>query len=260
MNIPHSYDTIGSIVILKFPKSIKQKDKKQVAEKILKERSNIKTVLEKIEKVKGRLRTIGTKFLAGEKTKETTHKESGCLFKLDIDSCYFSPRLSNERLEIAQEIKKSDSVLVMFSGVAPFSIIIAKIAKPKKIVSIELGKSCSQYAQENLKLNKISNLEIIQGDVRRVIPKLVKKRTKFDKIIMPRPQLKETFLKQAFSVAKKGTVIYYYGFSHEPQDILEEIEESARKQKKKIKILRIKKAGEIAPYKFRWRIDFKILN
>jgi len=262
MNIPHSYDTIGSIAILKFPKGVKQEDKKQVANQILKERSNIKTILEKTEKVKGRLRTITTKFLAGINAKETTHKESGCLFKLNIDSCYFSPRLSNERLEIAREIKPSDRVLVMFAGVAPFTIVLSKIAKPKEVVSIELGRECCKYAKENLKLNKLldKNIRILQGDVKRVIPKIAKNKEKFDKIIMPRPQLKETFLKEAFSVSKKGSIIYYYDFEREPSEILEKIKKHAKKSGKQIKILKVKKAGEIAPYKYRWRIDFKMRN
>jgi tRNA (guanine37-N1)-methyltransferase len=259
MNIPHSYDTIGNIVILKFPKGTKPADKKKVANQILKERSSVKTILEKTEKVKGRLRTITTKFLAGEKTKETIHRESGCSFKLNIDTCYFSPRLSNERLEIAREIKTSDKVLVMFSGVAPFTIVLAKLAKPKRIVSIELGRECCKYAIENLKLNKLLNMdiEILQGDVKRVVPKL---KEKFEKIIMPRPQLKETFLKEAFLAAKKGTIIFYYDFEKEPGLILDKIQAQAKKEKKKVEILKVKRAGEIAPYKFRWRIDFKVLQ
>ena len=202
MHIPHSYDTIGDIVILKFPKDVKQSDKKKVALSILKERSSVHTILEKTEKVKGRLRTLTTKFLTGEKTKETIHRESGCSFKLNIDTCYFSPRLSNERLEIAKEIKMSDKVLVMFSGVGPFTIVLAKIAKPRKVVSIELGKECTRYARDNVKLNRLlnMNIEILQGDVKKVVPKL---KEKFDKIIMPRPQLKETFLAEAFQLLKK---------------------------------------------------------
>jgi hypothetical protein len=35
--------------------------------------------------------------------------------------------------------------------------------------------------------------------------------------------------------------------------------DKAKKAKKKVKILRIVKAGEIAPYKFRYRADFEIL-
>ena len=43
-------------------------------------------------------------------------------------------------------------------------------------------------------------------------------------------------------------------------EILETIKEEAKKSKKPIKIIKVKKAGEIAPYKFRFRIDFRVLN
>ena len=82
-----SYDVIGSIAVLKFDKESK-KQKKKIARKILKQK-NIKTVLEKLEKIKGRLRTYKTKFIAGVNTKETIHNESGCRFKLDVEKCYF---------------------------------------------------------------------------------------------------------------------------------------------------------------------------
>ena len=244
-----TFDILGSIAILKFPEGTKIKDKKQQAKKLL-ENKNIKTVLEKSEKVKGRLRTIKTKYLAGIKTKETIHKESGCLFKLDTDSCYFSPRLSGERLALAGKIK-SGRVLVMFSGVGPFPIIIAKKNPKTKVTSIELGKKCCKYARENSILNRLNNLQVIQGDVKRVVPKL---KTKYDYIVMPRPQLKDTFLQEALKVSKPGTRIFYYDFSSNPEEILEKIKNP------RLKVLSIKKAGDIAPYKFRWRVDLRVIR
>ena len=78
---------------------------------------------------------------------------------------------------------------------------------------------------------------------------------------MPRPRLKETFLKEAFLLSKKGTRIFYYDFCkiEDENKIIEKIKNEAKKAKKKIKILRIKNAGEIAPYKVRLRIDFEVL-
>ncbi|MEK6820504.1 MAG: class I SAM-dependent methyltransferase family protein, partial [Nanoarchaeota archaeon] len=172
MKVPRAYDVIGSIAILKFPEKTGKKEKKKTACKLLEERKNIKTVLEKTEKVKGRLRTIKTRYLAGLKSRETIHKESSCLFKLDVEKCYFSPRLSGERLEIAKEIRKKDKVLVMFSGVGPYPIVIGKISGCKKVVSIELSRIASKYAKENVKLNKLKNVEIVQGDVKRLAEKL----------------------------------------------------------------------------------------
>lgn len=248
-----AYDIIGCIAIMKFDKE-KKAGKLREVKKLLK-RKNIKTVLEKTERVKGRLRTIKTRFLAGEKTKETVHKENSCLFKLDIDGCYFSPRLSEERKLVASKIKKKDKVLVMFSGVGPYAVIIAK--KAREVTAIELSRVCSKYAQKNVKLNKLNNVKLIQGDVK----KKTKGLGKFDKIVMPRPNLRETFLKQAFAVSKKGTMIYYYGFANQDKlsKLIEEIYRESKKARKKIKILKIKKAGDIAPYKFRYRVEIKVL-
>jgi len=250
-----AYDIIGSIAIMKFGKE-KRAEKLREARKLLKKK-NVKTVVEKKERVKGRLRTIKTKFLAGEKTKETIHKENNCLFKLNIDECYFSPRLSEERKEIAGKIKKKDKVLVMFSGVAPFPVIIAKLTKAR-VIAVELSRACNKYAQQNVKLNKLQNIRLVQGDVKKVIKKGF---GKFDKIIMPRPNLRETFLKEAFLVSKPGTMIYYYGFckAEKLDKLIEEIYKESKKARKKIKILRIKKAGDIAPYKFRYRVEIEVL-
>lgn len=250
-----SFDTIGNIAILKFDGE-KKGEKKKIVEKLMKEHSNIQTVLEKTEKVKGKLRTIKTKYLAGKKTKEAIYRENGCIFKLNIDTCYFSPRLSNERLEIARKCKEKDRVLVLFAGVAPYPIAIAKLAK-SKVVSVELGRDCYKYARENVKLNKLENVEIIQGDVKN-LAKFVD--GKFDKIVMPRPQLKDTFLQHVWKFCKKGTEIYYYGFGKNIAEILEQIYLESKKAKKKIEILKVKYAGNIAPFKYRFRIEFKILN
>jgi tRNA (guanine37-N1)-methyltransferase len=275
-----NYDVVGNIVIVKFPREAKSKDKKEFAEKYLKEYPNVRTVLEKSAKFKGRLRTQKTKFLAGEKTKEALYNENGCTFRLNVDTCYFSPRLNSERKEIALLVKPNENVLVMFAGVAPFSVVIAKLSKAKKVVSVELNRECTKYAHENVKKNKLTNVQVVQGDVKKVVPKLTKPsqvgfgerrekskdfsralKEKFDRIVMPRPQLKDSFLPTAFKAIKKGGTIHYYGFypEIEVQKLKELIETEAKKAKKKIKILRIKKAGEVAMRKFRFRVDFKVV-
>lgn len=256
-----SYDIIGSIAIIKSNVKEKPKTKKQKLQeaKQLLNHPNIKTVLEKITNVKGRLRTFKTKHLAGEKNFITTHKENNCLFKLNVENCYFSPRQSNDRKQVALSIKKNQKILVMFAGIGCYPIVIYKIAKPKQIISIEISRECNKYAKENLRLNKISESEIkiIQGDVKKKMP-----HGKFGVIVMVRPNLKTTFLKQALKVSKKGTKIFYQGFCRENE--LEKIKnyliEEADNLKRKIKIIKAVKSGEIAPYKFRWRIEMEILN
>jgi tRNA (guanine37-N1)-methyltransferase len=259
--IPHSFDVLGNIAVLKFERGVKKKDKVEVARELLKEHQSITTILEKTGKFKGRLRKMETSYLAGEKTKVAIYRENGCVFRFNIATTYFSPRLSNERNEIAKQVKKDENVLVLFAGVAPFSIVIAKMAKPKKVYSVEINREGSKYAVENVKLNKIEDIvEVIQGDVKKVIPKFTAKKIKFDRVVMPRPQLKDTFLESTFKVVKKGGIINYYGFSKDPDEIVDSINKEATKSKKKIEIILVKKAGEIAPFKYRWRVDLRVLN
>jgi len=253
-----NYDTLGNVVVVKFGRGAKVDYKRKFAREFLEKHKNTKTVLEKIDKFKGRLRTLKTKFIGGEKTKEVLYKENNTIFRFNVDSCYFSPRLANERLEIAKMVKKKEEVLVMFGGVAPFAIVIAKFAKPKRVVSVELGRECSKYALENVKRNKV-NVEIVQGDVRRVVPKLS---GKFDRIVMARPNLKDSFLDVAFSKIKKNGIVHYYGFYKEADiDKLKELVYSqALDVGKKIKIMGIRKAGDIGIRKYRYRVDIKVLN
>lgn len=251
-----SYDIIGDIAVVKFNGESKRQ-KKKFAEQLLKQK-NIKVVLEKADRVKGRLRTAKMSHIGGEKRKETLYKENGCRFLLNVETCYFSSRLSEERKRIAEKITGKDRVLVMFSGVAPFSIVIAKVSKPREVVSVEISRECDKYARKNVVLNKVENVKVIQGDVKKKLFGL----GKFDKIIMARPNLKESFLKYALKTARKGAIIYYYGFCRvdEKKGMLQELLEEARQEKRKIKIKEVVKAGDIAPYKYRYRVEIKVLD
>lgn len=262
MNRGIGIDIIGGIAIVKFPEDSGKKEKIKIANEILKEHKNIKTVLEKIGKFKGRLRKQQTKYIVGENTKEALYRENGCVFRLNVDKTYFSPRLSNERKEILKYVKKDDDVLVMFAGVAPYSVVIAKKSKAKKIVSVEINKEASKYARQNVELNKLQKkVEVVQGDVKRIAKKFAIQKRKFDAIIMPRPQLNYSFLHEAFILSKSGTRVFYYDFCgiDEMKKIIEKVEEEAKNDGKNIKILRAKIAGEVAPYRVRLRVDFVVL-
>jgi tRNA (guanine37-N1)-methyltransferase len=253
-------DVLGNIAIVKFDWSEKSRDKKKFALDFLKKHKNIGTVLEKSGKFSGRLRTQKTKFLAGENTREALYRENGCVFRFNVDTCYFSPRLSEERKKIAKFVKRNERVLVMFGGVSPFAIVIAKKSKANEVVSVEIGRECSKYALQNVKRNKLENVKVVQGDVKRVISRDFGT-TRFDRIVMARPNLKDNFLDVAFSVCKSGTEVHYYGFylEYEKEELKELIELEAKKAKKKVRILRIVKAGDIGARKFRYRADIKLI-
>jgi tRNA (guanine37-N1)-methyltransferase len=261
--IQRSFNVLGNVAIVNFNDDVNNKEKKKFALEILKMHSNVKTVLEKSGKFKGRLRKMETKHLAGEKNKEVLYRENNCPFRFNIDTTYFSPRLSNERKEISEMIKKGDKVFVMFAGVAPFSIVIARNSKAGEIVSNEINREANKYAKLNLELNNVKDkIELANGDAKRICEKFRKEKRKFDVIVMARPNLKETFLNDAFKVSKKGTRVFYYGFCRveDVDNMVEMIKGKAKDSGKKIKILKTKHAGEIAPYKIRVRVDFRVLN
>lgn len=257
------YDILGNIAILKGEGKTKDEILKEASE--LLKRGNVKTVLQRATNVHGRLRTIKTKHILGKRTLIAEHKENGASFKFNVETCYFSPRLSNERQIIVSKIKESDRVLVMFAGVGVYPIVIYKYKKPEKIIGIELGKECCKYFKENIKLNKIppSRVEVVQGDVKKKInEKFIKENKGFDVVIMARPNLKESFLKWGLMASKKGTRLFYYGFckDDEVKEMVNDLEKEARKLNRKIKIMEIVPAGEIAPYKHRYRIEIQVKN
>lgn len=246
--LPSSFDIIGDILILDINPKIK-KYEKLIAKSLLKLNKHIKFIAKKSSIHKGRYRIQKLKILSGQNCLETIHKENNVNVKLNVEKCYFSPRLANERLRIASLIKKNESILVMFSGVGIFNFVISKNSKAKEVYGIELNKIAHKYALENLKLNKMNNLTFLQGDVKKIIPKLNKK---FDRIIMPLPKDSPTYLEYALKVLKKHGFIHLYLFSQE-----KDIPKLKKQYSKNFKVLRIIKCGKYSPYTYRICLDLK---
>ena len=243
-----SFDTVGQIIIL--PENTN--NPKKLAEQLLKQHKNIQTVAIKTGNYSGIYRTPKLKILAGKRTKTTIYKENNIILKLNPETCYFSARLSTERKRIASLVKPGEEILVMFSGVAPYPIVLAKNTKASSITGIEINPKAHKFAEENLKLNKINNVKLYLGDVKKVLPKL----NKFDRIIMPLPKDAESFLDIAIKHLKKNGIIHFYDFQFE-QDIPEKTIEKI-KQHCNPKIILVKKCGQYSPRKYRVVADFKI--
>lgn len=285
MRVP--LDIVGDIAILKFTRFTPWIYKKYYGWRLLKNNQHIKVVLEKTAGFSGILRTQETRWVAGEKRKDTIHRENDCSFYLDVDETYFSPRLSQDRKimveEVLKTVKKNSKILVMFAGVSPLPIVLAKTLKGSKIsaeiISSELNKKACEYGEKNVQMNKVENyVKVFCGDSRKLCDNLSKKKVKFDFIFMLRPNLEETFLDAALKVSRKGTVIYYHGFSEGEEKVSEEIlndikkatarkgsrsqplKAEARTASRKISKLEIRKAGDIGVRKNRYSVKFKVLN
>lgn len=253
-----SFDTIGTIAILEIDEDLRSKEK-VIAEALLESNKKIKTVLRKDEKHDGEFRTQKMMWLAGVNTMETIHKENGVLLKLNVETVYFSPRLSTDRKRIMQQVKPGEEILVMFSGCAPYPCVFSKNTPAKSIVGIEINPEGHRYGLENVSLNKLKNVTLINGDVKIEVPKLGRT---FDRILMPLPKSAEDFLETALLAAKRGTIIHFYNFLRE--DNFEEAErmvdaacKSAGRTWKKLDLV---KCGQHAPRTFRICLDFEVTN
>ncbi|MBU0461682.1 MAG: class I SAM-dependent methyltransferase family protein [Nanoarchaeota archaeon] len=253
-----AYDIVGSIAILEIPLELEKKEK-LISELLLKSHNSIKTVVKKAGGHEGTFRVQKMVNLAGEETTETIHKENSIRLKLDIEKVYFSARLSTERKRIAEMVKPGEDILVMFSGCAPYPCVLARNTKAKHIAAIEINPYGHKYGVDNVALNRLKNVDLYMGDVKKIVPKL---KQKFDRIIMPLPHTAEEFLDTAFLAAKKGTIIHLYDFLEEkdiPQKAIEKIGRACRQFKKKYKILNTVKCGQFSPRTYRICVDFVIM-
>lgn len=253
-----SFDTVGNIALIEIPDELKRKQK-LIATAVLSQNPAIHSVFKKVGAHAGKFRTQKIVWLAGKKTTETVHKESGVLMKLDVEKCYFSPRLVSERLRIAQAVKKGENVLVLFSGVAPYVLVLAKHSSAKKIVAVEKNPVAHKYAVENLVLNKIpaDKLVLLRGDVEKKVPVL---KEKFDRVVMPLPKESSLFLEMVLPKLKKNGIIHLYQFANETEFgvCAQKIVEKCVSLGYSCKVLRVVKAGQSAPRTYRVCIDLEI--
>ena len=264
--LPHSQEIIGNILILEMPPELEKKEK-IIAEAFLQANKHFSTIVKKQEMHGGVYRLRKVKILAGKKTKETVHQENGVQIKLHLENTYFSARLANERLRIAQQgvpdlvlVKPGEEVLVLFSGAAPYPLVLAKRSPAKIVYGIEINPLAHRYAVENVALNKLEKkIRIFQGDVREVVPKI---RKKFDRIVMPLPKTSEQFLDVALRKAKPGAIIHLYAFLEEKDFAAEarRIKEICKRQGHPVRVLRTVPCGKFSPYVFRVCFDLKVLQ
>jgi len=221
----------------------------------------VKSVLKKVSVRKGKLRLRECELITGDENTEVIHKEHGYLLKLDPQKAYFSPREATERQRIAGGVKPNENVLVMFSGVAPMAIAIAK-KQPgvRKVYCIEINPDAHKYAKDNIRINKLSHkIYPICGDAKKEVKKLSEK---FDRIAMPLPLGAKKFLETAFDCLKREGTIHFYAVGNGDDlfsNTLADIKGVSQKLKKRIKILKNKKVLQYAPGKWKVCIDFQVV-
>lgn len=235
-SIPNSYDIIGKIAIVEFDQmnilNIENilSCKKKVAKALVSVNKSVETVYEKKSEVKGKFRLKELKVIYGDDNPETVHKENHCLFKLDVKSTYFTPRLVFERKRMSSSnFKKQEIIVDMFTGVGPFSIQIAK-NNDAKIYAFDVNPSAYKYLVENIKNNNLKGEVIAYNmDVKELLNRDNKLgnylKNKIDRVIMNLPEQSINFLDVVcFLMKKQSGILHFYQFCEKPNPIEKGIE------------------------------------
>lgn len=225
---------IGDILVLdKYDSSA---DFEQIAK-----RHNVKTII-KIDRIEGKKREPQIEILYGSET-ETINKENKCLFKLDLAKVMWSKGNNRERIRIANLVRENETVIDMFAGIGYFSIPIGKFSPAERIISAEINPNSFHYLKENIRLNKITNIEPFLGDNRDIVPNF-----KGDRIIMGYVKTTHHFLDTAIGSLNKNGILHY----HEtvPDKLIqtrpiERIRKAA--EGRKVEVLNIQKIKRYAP-------------
>ncbi|MBZ3936233.1 class I SAM-dependent methyltransferase [Methanimicrococcus blatticola] len=258
-----AYEIIGDIAVLDDKIAANESgdeiDVSKVADAILTAHPAVKTVLLSKGPISGEFRTRDLEFIAGIDKTETVHKEYGCKYKVDLGRAYFTPRLSTERHRILAQIEEGDVVIDMFAGVGPYSILIAKSAKPAQVIANDKNDAAVELLNENIALNKVQNITALNEDALFLAEKYA---STGDHVIMNLPHNAYDFLDTAVTLCKSGGIIHYYAMTSE-DDLFDGsvtlIREAAKKQGREIEVLETRNVRSYAPRQYNICLDVRIL-
>ncbi len=210
-----SCDIIGDVIVIKIPLEFESK-RAIIARALHNIYPHVRTIaaLPLFSYTDELYRTRDLEVIWGDDSLQTRHRESGCIFAVDLKRVFFSPRLSYERMRIADKASPGETIINMFSGVGCFSIRIAKMQPQTMIYSIDLNPYAVEYMKENVALNKVGgNVIPILGDARVELKRLV---GVADRVLMPLPEEAHSFLPlavRALNLDNGDGMIHYYDVS-----------------------------------------------
>jgi len=259
--VPRAMDIVGDIAIIEIPPEL-EAYKEDIGNAILRLHKNLRTVLVKAGAIKGEYRTREYTIIAGEPKTETIHKEHGCLYYVDLAKAYFSPRLSHEHKRVASMVNEGETIVDMFAGVGPFSILIAKTHENVKVYAIDINPGAIALLERNVKLNRVEGkVHPILGDAKQIVKQ--KLSGVANRVIMNLPEKAIEFVGTACEALKtEGGIIHFYGFitAEKPLEKLEQrFKEEVKKSGRSVtKILFSRTLRETAPYQWQAVLDAEI--
>jgi tRNA (guanine37-N1)-methyltransferase len=258
-----AFDTIGGIIIIKIPESLNQK-KRLIAEVLLQKVNNVYSVFCQTSGVHGDYRLRNLEFLAGINSPLTYYKENGCTFKIDVANAYFSPRLSTERMRIANMVEENEVIVNLFGGVGTYSVLIARGNKTAKVYSIDLNIFAHELCIENSMINKVSDRVIsLFGDAKLVVNNRLK--GKATRVLMPLPEKAREFVDEAvYSLINGEGKVHFFAHvkANNKKDAIDKgtVETNDAFKRYKISIDGVRVVREVGPRLYQIVSDVNVIS
>lgn len=288
VDVPKSFDVIGDIALLHAMPDGDEQERQRIGEAIMKKNKAIKLCVARTSTLEGTERAPGSSgmaIIAGIERSPliTTHTEYGIMCVVDLERTFFSPRMAQERIRICQQVARGEDVLVLFAGVGMEALQIASRTEASSVVAVEMNPTaveCARRGHRRLQRSKsikcvgaADRLQIIEGDVLRVLPTM--KRKSFDRILAPRPKegamdgdlgsgdSGAPFLDALLPVLKEGGEVHWYDFAadHEfpaCERTKKAIEDACGRNGFSMKVVNVSNAGSVAMRQLRVCMDVKV--
>jgi tRNA wybutosine-synthesizing protein 2 len=249
----NGWEILGDLMIIEIGSAYSTSDKRLIAEKIIELHPKATTVINRTS-IDSELREPRVEILAGRDT-ETTYKENGISYRIDPTKVMFSFGNKDERIRMSKIAPEGETVVDMFSCIGQFALPLAKYSCPEKVFAIEKNPRAFEYLKENIKLNKLINVEAILGDCREVCPKEVA-----DRVIMGYLFNTERFLKTAVAALDKKGIIHYH-FVSSPlklNNAMAKIKDILKVSAQSFDVINKVRIKSYAPKMYHWVFDLSV--
>lgn len=253
--LPASFDVVGHVVVMKLSAELAAHETK-IAEALLAAVKSARTVCRDAG-VEGAWRVRRLRIVAGDPVTETVHTEYGVRLHVDPARVFFSPRLAFERRRVAAAVTPGETVLDLFAGVAPFSIMVARHARPARIIAVDANPDAVKYAERNVRENGVGHLvDVRLADAAGAAAGL---EGSVDRVIMNLPHGAAAFVEAAARAMKPGGgILHYYAVLPEtevPIHLASVVAPAAKRAGRSLRVIAQREVHTYSPLEQMWAVD-----
>ncbi|MCX6651358.1 MAG: class I SAM-dependent methyltransferase family protein [Methanomassiliicoccales archaeon] len=251
--LPERYERLGHVLIIQLPEELLPytREVAKAYATVLKAR----TVLLEKGIIKGVERRPDVELVYGKET-ETTHLESGILYRLDPSKVMFSSGNFDEKQRMGRLDCRGETVVDMFAGIGYFTLPIAVKARADRVIACEINPVAADYLRTNARLNGVEErITVFDGDNRDLPGERLA-----DRVVMGYVNVTWQFLPKAFSLVKKGGIIHYQdtcSIDRIPQGLLENLKEGCGGRP--FEVLGVREVKAYAPSISHMVVDVRVL-